>query len=150
MKWRSPQQVPEYALALVYTSLGEKERAIEALEHGFAGGNKSYLFLLPGDPFLDDLRGDPRFEALVQKITRGEISEDRQFLLRAEAAQRLQSCGRVRRRRLGALSGNRAGLSRLRCSELGHSIDRSAHHHGSAGCIDSGLGVRDHAGRNQA
>ena len=65
-------EVPEYAVALVYTSLGEKERAIEALEHGFAGGNKSYLFLLPGDPFLDDLRGDPRFEALVQKITGGK------------------------------------------------------------------------------
>jgi TolB-like protein/Flp pilus assembly protein TadD len=62
-------EVPEYALATAYTSLGEKERAIEALEHGFAGGNKSYLFLLPGDPFLDDLRGDPRFEALAQKIT---------------------------------------------------------------------------------
>ena len=61
-------EVPEYALATVYTSLGEKERAIEALEHGFAGGNKSYLFLLPGDPFLDDLHGDPRFEALVQKV----------------------------------------------------------------------------------
>jgi len=65
-------EVPEYALATAYTSLGERERAIEALEHGFAGGNKSYLFLLPGDPFLDDLRGDPRFEALVQKITRGK------------------------------------------------------------------------------
>jgi adenylate cyclase len=65
-------EVPEYALALVYTSLGEKERAIEALERGFTGGNKSYLFLLPGDPFLDDLRGDPRFEALVQKITLGK------------------------------------------------------------------------------
>jgi adenylate cyclase len=61
-------EVPEYALALAYTSLGEKDRAIAALEHGFAGGNKSYLFLLPGDPLLDDLRGDPRFEALVQKI----------------------------------------------------------------------------------
>src|SRR4051794_14730413 len=61
-------QVPEYALALAYTSLGEKERAIEVLERGFSSGNKSYLFLLPGDPFLDDLRGDPRFEALVQKI----------------------------------------------------------------------------------
>src|ERR1700757_3566989 len=65
-------EVPDYALATAYTSLGEKERAIEALEHGFSEGNKSYLFLLPGDPFLDDLRGDPRFEALVQKITRGE------------------------------------------------------------------------------
>jgi len=65
-------EVPEYALALAYTSLGEKERAVEALEHGFAEGNKSYLFLLPGDPFLDDLRGDPRFEALVQNITRGK------------------------------------------------------------------------------
>jgi TolB-like protein/Tfp pilus assembly protein PilF len=65
-------EVPEYALAIAYTSLGEKERAIEALEHGIAGGNKSYLFLLPGDPFLDDLRGDPRFEALAQKITGGK------------------------------------------------------------------------------
>ena len=65
-------EVPDYALATAYTSLGEKDRAIEALEHGFAGGNKSYLFLLPGDPFLDDLRGDPRFETLVQKITRGK------------------------------------------------------------------------------
>jgi len=65
-------QVPEYAFALAYTSLGEKDRAIEALEHGFAGGNKSYLFLLPGDPLLDDLRGHPRFDALVQKITHGK------------------------------------------------------------------------------
>src|SRR5437016_4812610 len=65
-------EVPEYSLATAYTSLGEKERAIEALEHGFAGGNKSYLFLLPGDPFLDDLRGDPRFEALVQNIVSGK------------------------------------------------------------------------------
>src|SRR5436305_7233987 len=66
-------EVPEYALAIAYTSLGEKERAIEALERGFEGGNKSYLFLLPGDPFLDDLRDDPRFEALVQKLTGGKL-----------------------------------------------------------------------------
>ncbi|HXO92593.1 MAG TPA: tetratricopeptide repeat protein, partial [Candidatus Acidoferrum sp.] len=29
-------EVPDYALATAYTSLGEKERAIEALEHGFS------------------------------------------------------------------------------------------------------------------
>ena len=65
-------EVPEYAFALAYTSLGDKDRAIAALEHAFAGGNNSYLFLLPGDPLLDDLRGDPRFEALVRKITGGK------------------------------------------------------------------------------
>jgi len=37
-------EVPEYAFALIYTSLGDKDHAIAALEHGFAGGNKSYLF----------------------------------------------------------------------------------------------------------
>ena len=70
-------EVPEYAFALIYTSLGDKDHAIAALEHGFAGGNKSYLFLLPGDPLLDDLRGDPRFEALVQKVV-GPKSEAKQ------------------------------------------------------------------------
>ena len=64
--------VSGYALATAHTALGEKEPAVEALERSYDGGNRSYLFLLPTDPMLDDLRGDPRFEALVQKITGGK------------------------------------------------------------------------------
>jgi TolB-like protein/Flp pilus assembly protein TadD len=63
---------PEYALALAHTSLGEKELAIEELEHAYDGGNRSYLFILNVDPLLDDLRGQPRFEALVRKIVGGK------------------------------------------------------------------------------
>jgi TolB-like protein/tetratricopeptide (TPR) repeat protein len=64
--------VSGYALATAHTALGEKEPAVEALERSYDGGNRSYLFLLPVDPMLDDLRGDPRFEALLQKITGGK------------------------------------------------------------------------------
>ena len=71
-EWAKSAEVPGYALALVHTALGEKERAIEALEQSYNGGNRSYLFLLPVDPMLDDLHGNPRFEALVQKITGGK------------------------------------------------------------------------------
>ena len=65
-------EVPEYALALVYTSLGEKRSAIEALEAALRDATKSTCSSSRADPFLDDLRGDPRFEALVQKITGGK------------------------------------------------------------------------------
>jgi TolB-like protein/Tfp pilus assembly protein PilF len=64
--------VAPYALALVQTALGDKDRAIEELERAYAQGETNYLFAIKVDPMLDDLRGDPRFEALVQKITGGK------------------------------------------------------------------------------
>ncbi len=64
--------VAPYALALVDTALGDKARAIEELERAYQQGDTNYLFVIKTDPLLDSLRGQPRFEALVQKITRGK------------------------------------------------------------------------------
>jgi TolB-like protein/Tfp pilus assembly protein PilF len=60
--------IAPYALALVQIALGDKARAIEELERAYAQGETNYLFAIKVDPMLDDLRGDPRFEALVQKV----------------------------------------------------------------------------------
>jgi len=59
--------VAPYALALVLTALGDKAHALDELERGYDEGG-FYISLITVDPFFDDLRGDPRFEALVQKI----------------------------------------------------------------------------------
>jgi TolB-like protein/Tfp pilus assembly protein PilF len=66
------QYVPPYALALVQIGLDDKNRAIEELEHAYQEHQTNYLFAIKVDPMLDGLRGDPRFEALVQKIIRAK------------------------------------------------------------------------------
>ena len=45
-----------------------QNRAIEELEQAYEKGETNYLFVIKTDPLLDDLRGQPRFDALVQKI----------------------------------------------------------------------------------
>ncbi len=64
------RRVAPYAMALVYLGFGDKEHAIDELDRGYRDGETNYLFVIKVDPLLDELRGDPRFEALVQKITR--------------------------------------------------------------------------------
>jgi len=61
------QYVSPYALAVVLTAIGDKPHAIDELEHGYDEAG-FYISLIKVDPLFDDLRGDPRFEALVQKI----------------------------------------------------------------------------------
>ena len=59
--------VPCASLALVYIGLGEKENALETLEKGC---EQRHLVLcnLKVHPAYDDLRGEPRFKAVLQRI----------------------------------------------------------------------------------
>jgi TolB-like protein/Tfp pilus assembly protein PilF len=64
--------VSPYAWALLYTGFGEKKRAIDELERAYQTGDTNYLFVVKTDPLLDELRSEPRFNALVQKVTGGK------------------------------------------------------------------------------
>src|SRR5438105_1958112 len=62
------REVVGYLRALLYLSLNNKEEALHWLEQGFAERDGSNISWIKVDPLLDSLHGDPRFEALVQKV----------------------------------------------------------------------------------
>ena len=47
---------------------GDNERAIDALERAYREGAANDIITIRVDPMLEDLRGQPRFEALAEKI----------------------------------------------------------------------------------
>ena len=55
-----------YALAIAYVELGEKDKALAALEEVYAA-HSNFLGYLKIDPQLNPLRDDPRFTALLTK-----------------------------------------------------------------------------------
>ena len=60
--------------ALLYLSLGDKDRALQFLEQSHANGEGYEIGLIKVDPMLDSLRAEPRFQALVKKV-RGRREE---------------------------------------------------------------------------
>jgi hypothetical protein len=52
----------------MYLGLGDKEQASDELERAYRERAGNDIGNVKVDPMLDDLRGHPRFEALVQKV----------------------------------------------------------------------------------
>jgi len=61
--------VAPYAFALIHLALGDKDQALDWLEKAAQERGLTYFNFIKVDPFLDPLRGDPRFEAVMQKVT---------------------------------------------------------------------------------
>jgi tetratricopeptide (TPR) repeat protein len=62
------REVLSYYRALLYLSLNNKEEALRWLEQGYEERDGSDISTIKVDPLLISLHGDPRFEALVQKV----------------------------------------------------------------------------------
>ncbi len=62
------REVVGYWRALLYLSLNNKDEALRWLEQGFEERDGSNISWIKVDPLLNSLHGDPRFEALVQKV----------------------------------------------------------------------------------
>jgi hypothetical protein len=54
-------------VATSYAELGQHDRAFEALGQAIER-RESFVTLMRVDPQLDLLRGDPRFQELIQKV----------------------------------------------------------------------------------
>jgi tetratricopeptide (TPR) repeat protein len=59
-----------WSLADIYTLNGETDEALSWLEHGLDIGCFNYPYLSRLDPYLENLRGDPRFQSLMVRVKR--------------------------------------------------------------------------------
>jgi hypothetical protein len=58
---------------VIYVALSEKDLALDWLAEAAREHDRLYSTLANVDPYLDSLRGDPRFEALVSVILSGSV-----------------------------------------------------------------------------
>ena len=63
--------VSPYNLALIHIGLGQKNEAIQLLEETYEERDGYNIVFIKVEVLLDPLRGDPRFEALVEKVFAG-------------------------------------------------------------------------------
>ena len=64
------ENVPTGAVLLAYIGIGDKDRAIDALERGYAERD-NYEVNIDADPLMDPLRDQPRFHAICRRVLQG-------------------------------------------------------------------------------
>jgi hypothetical protein len=57
-----------HGMPALYSMLNKKEEALNWLERGFELGFFNYPFLSKIDPFLENIRGEPRFKKLMERV----------------------------------------------------------------------------------
>jgi len=60
--------VAAYGIGAVFLGMGDKNHAMDELERAYRENDGNDIYNIRVDPLLDDLRADPRFEALAEKI----------------------------------------------------------------------------------
>src|ERR1700730_656941 len=60
--------VGAYGVGAVFLGMGDKSHAMDELERAYRENDGNDIYNIRVDPLLDDLRGDPRFEALAERI----------------------------------------------------------------------------------
>jgi hypothetical protein len=65
--YKKGQSDEPYDLAVVYTGLGEKERALDWLDTAYVE-HSTWIPLVKVSPELDSLRSEPRFKAFLAKL----------------------------------------------------------------------------------
>jgi serine/threonine protein kinase/tetratricopeptide (TPR) repeat protein len=65
---KEPMPADPYSVALIYTGLGDKERAVEWLERAYQDRFGWFMLFAKGDTRIDSLRGDPRVKSILQRM----------------------------------------------------------------------------------
>ena len=73
------EHVPSGAVLLAYIAVGDKARAIDMLERGFAERD-NYEIWIDASPLMDTLRSEPRYQALCRQVLLGAPSHARHLL----------------------------------------------------------------------
>jgi tetratricopeptide (TPR) repeat protein len=60
--------VASYDFAVIHAGLGDADRALAWLDKALTGHDPETM-ILPADPRFDSLRGDPRFAALLERMS---------------------------------------------------------------------------------